>query len=66
VHVAFRQKLATPLTLKELREFQAAKGGALENMQMLKLGRLSVSKVSEGEWAFLTGKMGERGDVVEL
>ncbi|RDW84929.1 hypothetical protein BP6252_02519 [Coleophoma cylindrospora] len=65
VHVEFRQKLKTPVTLKELKEWQTTKGHVLENMQMLKLARLSVSKVSEEEWRFLTGVMKENGDVIE-
>ncbi|PVH87926.1 DUF55-domain-containing protein [Cadophora sp. DSE1049] len=65
VHVTFKQKLNTPITLKELKEWQVEKGHPLENMQMLKLTRMSVSKVSEGEWRFLVGEMEKRGDVVE-
>ena len=65
MHVAFRQKLSTPITLKDLRAFQAEKGNPLENMQILKLTRLSVSKVSEEEWEFLTGVMEGNGDVVK-
>jgi len=64
VHVKFRQKLETPITLKDLRAFQAEKGSPLENMQMLKLTRLSVSKVSAGEWEFLTGIMEKNGDKI--
>ncbi|KAI9049356.1 hypothetical protein LZ554_006390 [Drepanopeziza brunnea f. sp. 'monogermtubi'] len=64
VHVAFRQKLTTPITLKELRAWHAEPGGALANMQMLKLARMSVSKVSEAEWAFLVSEMRKRGDVI--
>jgi len=66
VHVVFRQKLKTPITLKELREFQAEKGSPLENMQMLKLGRLSVSRVSAEEWAFLVGVMEKNGDSIDV
>jgi predicted RNA-binding protein with PUA-like domain len=65
VHVEFRQKLETPITLKDLRAFQAEKGNPLENMQMLKLTRLSVSKVSTEEWAFLTAVMEKNGDVIK-
>jgi len=65
VHVTFKQKLNAPVTLKELKEWQAEKGHPLENMQMLKLTRMSVSKVSEGEWRFLVDEMKKRGDVVE-
>jgi len=65
VHVEFRQKLNTPITLKDLRAFQAEKENPLENMQMLKLTRLSVSKVSTEEWEFLTGVMEKNGDVIK-
>lgn len=59
VHVEFRRKLKEPITLKELREW-GVKGGELESMQMLKMGRLSVSKVSEDEWVFLSDIIDER------
>ncbi|OAA78363.1 AT DNA binding protein [Akanthomyces lecanii RCEF 1005] len=52
VHVEFRKKFAVPIYLKELRKMGEA-GGPLEQMQMLKLGRLSVSKVSAEEWTTL-------------
>ncbi|KAG8410980.1 hypothetical protein J3459_016763 [Metarhizium acridum] len=52
VHVEFRKKFAVPITLKELREM-GKPGGPLENMQMLKQSRLSVSRVSSEEWAAL-------------
>ncbi|RFU30844.1 hypothetical protein B7463_g5483, partial [Scytalidium lignicola] len=64
VHVSFRQKLETPITLKDLRELQAQKDSPLANMQMLKLTRLSVSKVSAEEWEFLTGLMEKNGDKI--
>ena len=66
MHVEFRQKLDTPITLKELKAWQGGKDHPLADMQMLKLGRMSVSKVSAGEWQFLIGEMKERGDVVDL
>jgi predicted RNA-binding protein with PUA-like domain len=65
VHVAFRQKLSTPITLKELKAWQGEKGHPLENMQMLKLARLSVSNVSREEWNFLVAEMAKRGDVIK-
>jgi hypothetical protein len=34
-------------------------------MQMLKLARISVSKVSTEEWDFLIGEMAERGDIIK-
>lgn len=41
-----------PILLPELREL-GKPGGPLEEMQMLKQSRLSVSKVSKGEWEAL-------------
>lgn len=64
MHVEFRQKLKTPITLKDLRAFQKEKGSQLENMQMLKSTRLSVSKVSPEEWEFLTSVMEGNGDKI--
>ncbi|EHK24267.1 uncharacterized protein TRIVIDRAFT_229796 [Trichoderma virens Gv29-8] len=52
VHVEFRKKFAVPIGLKELREL-GKPGGPLENMQMLKQSRLSVSRVSAEEWKAL-------------
>ncbi|KAL8800762.1 MAG: hypothetical protein Q9182_004926 [Xanthomendoza sp. 2 TL-2023] len=52
VHVEFRSKFSEMVTLKELQRY-AKPGGVLENMQMLKLPRLSVSQVSEKEWKFI-------------
>ena len=59
VHVEFRRKFKEPITLKELRE-DAIKGGKLENMQMLKQSRLSVSAVTKDEWDFLMSTIEER------
>lgn len=52
VHVEFRSKFKVPVTVKEMREM-AKSGGPLENMQMMKQSRLSVSRVSEAEWNHL-------------
>ncbi|KAK1760299.1 hypothetical protein QBC47DRAFT_396297 [Echria macrotheca] len=54
VHVKFRSKFATPITLKDLRAM-GAPGKPLENMQMLKQTRLSVSRVTAAEWEHLMG-----------
>ncbi|KAJ4387561.1 hypothetical protein N0V93_008156 [Gnomoniopsis smithogilvyi] len=54
VHVEFRRKFDAPVTLKEMRT-HAGPGGPLADMQMMKQSRLSVSKVSGEEWAFLMG-----------
>ncbi|KAL9580456.1 MAG: hypothetical protein Q9212_004489 [Teloschistes hypoglaucus] len=52
VHVEFRRKFPEMVSLKELKQF-AKPGGTLENMQTLKMSRLSVSKVSKKEWNFI-------------
>ena len=52
VHVTFRSKLGVPVTLKALRAMGGA-GKPLENMQMLKQTRLSVSRVSAAEWGHI-------------
>ncbi|KAH8673489.1 PUA-like domain-containing protein [Xylariales sp. PMI_506] len=62
VHVEFRSKFVQPIGLKELREM-GKMGSPLENMQMLKQSRLSVSRVSPVEWEYLMGVVEERGGV---
>ncbi|KAI4198773.1 MAG: hypothetical protein LQ346_002701 [Caloplaca aetnensis] len=52
VHVEFRRKFPELVTLKELQRF-AKPGGVLENMQTLRITRLSVSKVTRKEWDFI-------------
>ena len=52
VHVEFRQKFPKIITLRDLRSF-SKDGGELENMQTLKMSRLSVSKVTKKEWDFI-------------
>lgn len=59
MHVEFRSKFPVPIGLKELRTMGEA-GGPLENMQMLKQSRLSVSKVSADEWEHLVGVAEEK------
>ncbi|KAI2624458.1 PUA-like domain-containing protein [Xylaria nigripes] len=63
VHVKFHSKFAKPIGLKELREM-GKPGKPLENMQMLKQSRLSVSRVSPSEWDHLMDLVGERGGEV--
>ncbi|KAI0595088.1 DUF55-domain-containing protein [Biscogniauxia sp. FL1348] len=60
VHVKFRSKFAQPIGLKELREF-GKPGRPLENMQLLKQSRLSVSRVSPDEWEYLMSVVNQRG-----
>ena len=59
VHVEFRSKFAVPIGLQELRAM-GAPGLPLENMQMLKQSRLSVSKVRADEWEYLMGVAKEK------
>jgi predicted RNA-binding protein with PUA-like domain len=42
------------ITLEELKKEGAKPGSALANMHLLRIGRLSVSRVTEKEWKFLT------------
>ena len=49
VHVKFVQKFPEMIKLKELHKY-SKDGGTLENMQVLKQSRLSVSKVTKQEW----------------
>ncbi|KAL2359533.1 hypothetical protein RJZ56_007617 [Blastomyces dermatitidis] len=58
VHVEFRRKFRDLITLAELKSF-AKPGGPLENMQMMKQSRLSVSAVNGKEWRFIMGLAGE-------
>ena len=58
VKVEFVKKFESEIGLKELRTF-AKEGGALQNMQMLKQSRLSVSSVSPAEWRFIMEQAGE-------
>ncbi|KAL8377216.1 hypothetical protein RB595_008070 [Gaeumannomyces hyphopodioides] len=64
VHVVFRSKFAGSITLKELREM-GGQGKPLQNMQMLKQTRLSVSSVSQEEWDHLMSVAAEKGSVVD-
>lgn len=52
VHVEFRRKFKHPLTLHELKDL-AKTNPALEKMDLLGKGRLSVGKVSKEEWDFI-------------
>jgi predicted RNA-binding protein with PUA-like domain len=52
VKVEFVKKFDELITLRELKSF-AEKGGALETMQMIRQGRLSVSSVQPAQWRFI-------------
>ncbi|KAI1089272.1 DUF55-domain-containing protein [Rostrohypoxylon terebratum] len=64
VHVVFRSKFKQQIGLKELREM-GKPGQPLENMQMLKQIRLSVSRVSPAEFEYLMEVIKKRGGVIE-
>ncbi|EGP87811.1 uncharacterized protein MYCGRDRAFT_26867, partial [Zymoseptoria tritici IPO323] len=55
VQVEYRSKLTKPVYLSELQKYKGG-SGVLSNMQELTAARLSVSKVSEEEWNFITEK----------
>lgn len=61
VHVRYRSKFAHQIGLQELKAMGSKSGSPLENMQMLKQSRLSVSRVSPAEWEYLMGIVEERG-----
>ena len=52
VHVKYLKKLESLIPLKELQKFSQP-GEKLANMQVLRMSRLSVSKVSKEEWDFV-------------
>ncbi|KAK4555020.1 hypothetical protein LTR86_007786 [Recurvomyces mirabilis] len=54
VGVEFRSKLDAPVSLKKLQEF---KDGRLAGMQLFRQSRLSVAKVTEEEWTFITDEL---------
>ncbi|KFH41581.1 Thymocyte nuclear protein-like protein [Hapsidospora chrysogenum ATCC 11550] len=65
VHVEFRRKFAVPIYLPELRELGKS-GGPLEQMQMLRQSRLSVSRVSADEWKALCQLADEKAKAAGL
>ena len=52
VGVEFRKKLDNFIKLKELQKY-SQQGGILQGMQVLKMSRLSVSRVTKREWDFI-------------
>jgi predicted RNA-binding protein with PUA-like domain len=56
VHVEFRRKFDEIISLDKLKTF-AKSGGALENLQTLRMSRLSVSAVTPNEWDFILGQV---------
>ncbi|KAF3480885.1 thymocyte nuclear protein 1 [Arthroderma uncinatum] len=64
VHVQFRSKFKNLVTLADIKS-HAKPGGALENLQMVKQSRLSVSPVTEEQWKFLMSLAEEEEPVKE-
>lgn len=64
--MVFKEKFKNPVTLRTLKDRQLRE--ELRDLQLLKQSRLSVSKVTSGEWEFLNGIVregwGEGGEVV--
>ncbi|KAG2420854.1 hypothetical protein HFD88_000468 [Aspergillus terreus] len=54
VHVEFRRKFDNFVSLNDLKA-HSQPGQPLENLQVLKQSRLSVSRVSKKEWKFILG-----------
>ncbi|KAI9847449.1 MAG: hypothetical protein M1838_000868 [Thelocarpon superellum] len=54
VKVAFSSKFDVPVSLTEMKQL-AGPGQPLEKMQVVKISRLSVTEVTEEEWAFIMG-----------
>ncbi|KAE8344187.1 hypothetical protein BDV24DRAFT_127561 [Aspergillus arachidicola] len=54
VHVEFRRKFQNFVSLNDLKAHAKA-GDPLENLQVLKQSRLSVSRVTKKEWDFILG-----------
>ena len=63
VHVEFRRKFGEKISLKELQSF-AKDGGRLENMQLIKRTRLSVTPVTPAEWKFIMSLATDEEDEV--
>lgn len=64
VHVEFRRKFKEIISLTELKKF-AQSGGVLEQMEVVKQSRLSVSKVRKREWDFIIGLADDAEDSEE-
>lgn len=58
VHVEFVKKFDVQVSLKMMQE-NKGNSGELSNLQLLKMGRLSVSAVSPKEWRFILGMANE-------
>ena len=58
VHVEFRRKFQNIVTLDTLKSF-AKPRGPLENLQMLRQSRVSVSAVTPKEWRFIMKLAGD-------
>ncbi|KAF9737653.1 hypothetical protein PMIN06_010343 [Paraphaeosphaeria minitans] len=64
VGVEFVSKFEEVVDLATIKG-HAVKGGKLENMQLVKQGRLSVNRVRKEEWDFVLELAGEKGDALQ-
>jgi predicted RNA-binding protein with PUA-like domain len=58
VHVEYRRKLGKQVTLQDLKS-HGQPGKPLENLQMIKQSRLSVSSVTPAQWKYILELAGE-------
>jgi predicted RNA-binding protein with PUA-like domain len=58
VHVEYRRRLEKQVTLQDLKSHGQA-GKPLENLQMIKQSRLSVSSVTPAQWKYILELAGE-------
>lgn len=58
VHVEYRRKLEKQVTLQDLKS-HGQTGKPLENLQMIKQSRLSVSSVTPAQWKYILELAGE-------
>lgn len=61
VKVAFKEKFPSIVPLKELQKY-GKDNGILSGMQLLRLSRLSVSKVSKRQWDFIINSLVDTGE----
>ncbi|KXT06136.1 hypothetical protein AC578_1358, partial [Pseudocercospora eumusae] len=66
VHVEFRKKLSKPVARDVLKKHYDGGQGPLGKMQEFTAARLSVSKVSEDEWNFISSLIEDDGEDEEM
>ncbi|KAL2358825.1 EVE domain-containing protein, partial [Cryomyces antarcticus] len=61
VKVAFRSKFKTPIILRDLKR-NASPGGPLEGLETVYQPRLSVSKITPGQWNYIINNLAEEDE----